>query len=113
MTSALEHTSARIRDIPVSEIIEIVDLARFEKDVIKLWVGESDPTTPGFIREAAMSALQRGETRYTYSRGIPSLRESLAQYLSGLYETSIDTDRISVTVGGMQAVMQAFPGSAR
>jgi len=102
------HTSARIRDVLVSEIIEIVDLARHEKDVIKLWVGESDLTTPEFIRDAAMSALQRGETRYTYSRGIPSLREALAQYLSGLYDTNITTDRISVTVGGMQAVMQAF-----
>ena len=108
MKSALEHTSARIRDVPISEIIEIADLARHESDVIKLWVGESDLTTPDFIREAAMSALQRGETRYTYSRGIPVLRETLAQYLSRLYHTTIESDRISVTVGGMQAVMQAF-----
>lgn len=108
MTSALDYTSTRIRDVPVSEIIEIVDLARHEKDVIKLWVGESDLTTPDFIREAAMRALERGETRYTYSRGIPTLRETLAKYLSRLYDTSIATDRISVTVGGMQAVMQAF-----
>ena len=108
MKSALEHTSARIRDVPVSEIIEIVDLARHQTDVVKLWVGESDLTTPDFIREAAISALQQGETRYTYSRGIPSLRETLAQYLSHLYQTTIESERISVTVGGMQAVMQAF-----
>ena len=108
MTSALEHTGERIRNVLVSEIIEVVDLARHEKDVIKLWVGESDLTTPDFIREAAIAALQEGQTHYTYSRGIPSLREALAQYLSHLYATSIDVDRISVTVGGMQAVMLAF-----
>jgi len=108
MAFALEHTSSRIRDVPVSAIIEIVDLARYEKDIIKLWVGESDLATPEFIRQAATNALEKGETRYTFSRGIPSLREAISHYMSRLYGVPIDTDRISVTVGGMQAVLQAF-----
>ena len=108
MTLAVDHTCERIRAIPMSDIIEVVDLARNAPDVCKLWVGESDLPTPEFICDAAVRAMREGHTRYTYSRGIPSLREALAEYHSQLYGTPIDVERISVTVGGMQAVMQAF-----
>ena len=108
MSLAVEHTCERIRAIPMSDIIEVVDLARDDPDVCKLWVGESDLPTPEFICDAAARALREGHTRYTYSRGIPSLREALSEYHTRLYRTPIDVERISVTVGGMQAVMQAF-----
>ena len=108
MPLAVDHTCERVRAIPMSEIIEVVDLARDDPDVCKLWVGESDLPTPRFICDAAVRALREGQTRYTYSRGIPTLREALAEYHSRLYGTAIDVERISVTVGGMQAVMQTF-----
>ena len=108
MPLAVDHTRERVRAIPMSEIIEVVDLARDDPDVCKLWVGESDLPTPRFICDAAVRALREGQTRYTYSRGIPTLREALAEYHSRLYGTAIDVERISVTVGGMQAVMQTF-----
>lgn len=108
MSLAVEHTCERIRAIPMSDIIEVVDLARNDPDVYKLWVGESDLPTPEFICDAAVRAMREGHTRYTFSRGIPSLREALAEYHSRLYGTPMDVERISVTVGGMQAVLQAF-----
>ena len=108
MSLAIDHTCERIRAIPMSDIIDVVDLARNDPDVCKLWVGESDLTTPDFICDAANQAMRDGHTRYTYSRGIPSLREALAEYHTRLYDTDIDVERVSVTVGGMQAVMQAY-----
>ena len=108
MSLAVDHTCERIRSIAMSDIIEVVDLARDDPDVCKLWVGESDLPTPEFICDAAVRAMREGHTRYTYSRGIPSLREALAEYHTRLYRTPIDVERLSVTVGGMQAVMQAF-----
>ena len=108
MPLAVEHTCERIRNIPMSDIIEVVDLARDDPDVYKLWVGESDLPTPEFICDAAVRAMREGHTRYTYSRGIPSLREALSEYHTRLYHTPMNIERISVTVGGMQAVMQAF-----
>ena len=108
MPLAVDHACERIRAIPMSDIIEVVDLARDDPDVCKLWVGESDLPTPDFICDAAVRAMREGHTRYTYSRGIPSLREALAEYHSRLYRTPIHAERVSVTVGGMQAVMQAF-----
>ena len=108
MSLAVDHACERIRNIPMSDIIEVVDLARDDPDVYKLWVGESDLPTPEFICDAAVRAMREGHTRYTYSRGIPSLREALSEYHTRLYRTPMDIERISVTVGGMQAVMQAF-----
>ena len=109
MSLAVDHTCERVRNIPMSDIIEVVDLARDAPDVCKLWVGESDLPTPEFICDAAVRAMREGHTRYTYSRGIPSLREALADYHTRLYGGKpMDVERVSVTVGGMQAVMQAF-----
>ena len=108
MSLAVDHTCERVRNIPMSDIIEVVDLARDAPDVCKLWVGESDLPTPEFICDAAVRAMREGHTRYTYSRGIPSLREALADYHTRLYGKPMDVERVSVTVGGMQAVMQAF-----
>ncbi len=108
MDKAFDDTSPRIQAIPESKIIEMVDLARDEPDVIKLWVGEGDLPTPDFICEAAITALEEGQTRYTYSRGIPSLREGLASYHSRLYGRTFSAEQMNVTVGGMFAVMSVF-----
>ena len=108
MSLAVDHTCERIRAIPMSDIIEVVDLARDDPGVCKLWVGESDLPTPEFICDAAVRAMREGHTRYTYSRGIPSLREAIAEYHARLYGAPMDVERVSVTVGGMQAVMQTF-----
>ena len=68
------------RSAPESGIVEVVNFAREREDLIALWVGEGDIPTPGFIRRAAEESLARGETFYTYQRGIPALREALAGY---------------------------------
>ena len=44
---------------------------RTREGLIALWVGEGDPPTSDFIRDGAKAALDRGETFYTYQRGIP------------------------------------------
>ena len=85
-------------------------------DVIPLWFGEPDVETPQFIRDAAVQALADGETFYTPNRGVPELREALANYNSELYGVAIEVDRITVTASGMSAMMLAHqllvePGS--
>ena len=48
------------------------------KDVISLSVGEPDFDTPDNIKEAAIAAIRRGETKYSPVPGIPELREAVA-----------------------------------
>ena len=76
-----------------------------DPDVVPMWFGESDIVTPDFVREAAARGLQAGETFYTWQRGIPELRSALSSYTSRLYGIDCPVDRISVTTGGMQAIL--------
>src|SRR4051795_9650281 len=48
------------------------------KDVIGLAAGEPDFDTPENIKEAAIAAIRRGETKYTNVEGIPELRCAIA-----------------------------------
>ena len=94
-----------IRDLQASRIGEIVALGFGDPDIIPLWYGESDLPTPGFVGEAASAALARGETFYTYKLGLPELRQTLAEYLSGLHRKPLAAERIAVTSSGMTALM--------
>ena len=76
-----------------------------DPDVIPLWYGESDLSTPAFIREAAKKALDEGETFYTYTRGVPPLRAAIAEYLTELHARPVAMERVSVTTAGMNAIM--------
>ncbi len=75
-----------------------------DPDVIPLWFGEGDITTPAFIRDAAKSALDRGETFYVHTRGLESLRSSIKDYLDSLYSIDIDPRRVSVPGSTMLSI---------
>ncbi len=94
-----------IGTLPTSPIGDVAALGRGDPDVIPLWFGEGDLTTPGFINEAAMAALKAGHTFYTWQRGIPELRQAIARYTSKLYGIDCNVDRITVTGSGMQAIV--------
>src|SRR4029434_9492195 len=49
------------------------------RDVIGLAAGEPDFDTPDNIKEAAIAAIRRGETKYTNIEGIPELRAAVAR----------------------------------
>ena len=55
------------------------DLKAQGRDVISLSVGEPDFDTPDNIKEAAIAAIRRGETKYTPVSGIVPLREAIAR----------------------------------
>ena len=91
--------------IETQQIMQVSTLAMDDPDVIAMWYGESDVTTPAFICDAASEALRRGQTFYTHKWGIPKLRETLATYTGGLYGVDIATDRVTVTSSGMTGIM--------
>ena len=75
-----------------------------DPSVIALWFGEGDVSTPAFIREAAIAALNDGETFYTHTRGHPRLRVAIQRYLQRLYGVAIDESRITVPGASMSAI---------
>ncbi len=100
--ASLSRPIAELRDTHITEVAMSVF---GDPEVIPLWFGEGDLVTPDFVREAAATGLQAGETFYTWQRGIPELRAALSAYTERLYGIDCPVDRISVTTGGMQAIL--------
>jgi aspartate aminotransferase len=102
--------------LPGSRIVSVARLAFGHPETDILCFGESDQPSPHGARTALLEALDRGETRYPDVRGLPSLRESIAEYLTGLHVRPVDESRILVTASGMAALAIALsaivtPGS--
>jgi aspartate/methionine/tyrosine aminotransferase len=95
-----------VLDLEESKIREVANAGMGRSDVLAFWFGESDEVTPGFIREAAIASLQKGETFYAHNLGLPELRAEVAAYASNLHGT-IGAERIAVTSGGVNALMLA------
>src|SRR5262249_49084923 len=92
-------------DLSETAIAEVAMSVFGDPDVVPLWFGEGDLVTPPFVREAAAQGLQAGETFYTWQRGLPELRAALSAYTERLYGIKCPPSRISVTTGGMQAIL--------
>ncbi|ABM36732.1 aminotransferase [Polaromonas naphthalenivorans CJ2] len=91
-------------------IRQVANAGMGRTDILKFWFGESDETTPAFIRDAAIASLQQGETFYAHNLGLPELREAIAGYSTRLRcpgAAPIGASRIAVTSGGVNALMLA------
>jgi len=95
-----------VRDLRASQIREVANAAMGDPGVLPFWFGEPDEVTPGFIRAAAIEALNAGDTFYTHNLGIPALREAIAAYVSRLHRP-VDAAHIAVTNSGVSALMVA------
>jgi aspartate/methionine/tyrosine aminotransferase len=96
-----------IEALPASKIGEVAAVGFGDPAVVPLWFGESDLPTPSFIGDAAVAALRDGQTFYTHKRGIPALRQAIAEYLTRLHEKPVGAERVAVTSAGMSAIMLA------
>jgi aspartate aminotransferase len=78
------------------------------RDIIGLSVGEPDFDTPANIREAAIAAIRRGETRYTVFDGRIELKRAVA--LNFKRENGLDYEpgQITIGAGGKQVLFNAL-----
>ena len=102
---------AAISNLPGSKIREVANAGLGREDVLPFWFGESDETTPEFIRAAAIESLQAGETFYAHNLGLPELRAAVAAYASALHGP-VDMERIAITSSGVNALMLAMQALA-
>ncbi len=94
-----------VAEIERQQILAVAEIAFDDPEVIALWYGESDISTPKFICDAAAAALAEGETFYTHKRGMPGLTQALTDYTNRLYGLDLGSDRISLTASGMSGIM--------
>jgi len=75
----LSEALSRIQPSPTVAVSQLArELKAQGRDVIGLGAGEPDFDTPENIKEAAIDAIRRGETKYTNVEGIPELRRAIA-----------------------------------
>ena len=78
------------------------------RDVIGLGAGEPDFDTPDNIKQAAIDAINRGETKYTAVDGIPELKKAISDKFK--FENGLDyhPGEITVGTGGKQVLYNAL-----
>lgn len=84
------------------------DLRTAGRDVISLSVGEPDFDTPENVKEAAIAAIRRGETKYPPVSGIPQLREAIAKKFARENGLSYKPSQTIVSTGGKQVIYNAL-----
>jgi aspartate aminotransferase len=77
-------------------------------DVLSFGAGEPDFDTPEFIKEAAVTALREGFTKYTPTAGIEPLRKAICDKLWRDNGLKYEPNQIIVTCGGKHALYNAF-----
>jgi len=84
------------------------DLKAAGRDVIGLAAGEPDHDTPDNIKEAAIAAIRRGETKYTAVEGIPELRAAIVKKFKRENNLDYTVAQTFVSPGGKAIVYNAL-----
>ena len=106
------HLSKAAREITPSMTIGMDDRARQLRrkgiDVLSFAAGEPDFDTPDPVKEAAITAIREGFTKYTGPAGIPELRQAIATRLRDDYGATYAPEEVVVTAGGKPALYFAL-----
>jgi aspartate aminotransferase len=104
--------ASRIASIAVSEILRIgaraAQLKREGRDVIVLGAGEPDFDTPDNVKQAAVRAIEEGQTKYTLLDGTLALKAAIARKFERENGLSYAPDEITVGAGAKQVIHNAL-----
>ena len=107
--SIVSNSLKRIKPSPTIAVTSKArEMRAAGKDVIGLGAGEPDFDTPDNIKEAAIEAIRKGDTKYTAVDGTPALKKAIQAKFSRENDLSYDLDQISVGTGGKQVLYNAF-----
>lgn len=105
----LSESLGRIQPSPTIAVTQKArDLKAAGRDVIGLGAGEPDFDTPDNIKEAAIAAIRRGETKYTAVEGIPELRAAVAKKFKRENNLDYSAAQTFVAPGGKAIVFNAL-----
>jgi N-succinyldiaminopimelate aminotransferase len=108
---ALQHTAAarsplttRMQGFGTTIFAEMTALAT-AAGAINLGQGFPDTDGPPSVLDGAVAAIRTGRNQYPPGRGIPELREAIAEHQQRFYGLVVDPEReVLVTVGATEAI---------
>jgi aspartate aminotransferase len=83
-------------------------MAAAGRDIISLSAGEPDFDTPRNVKDAAIRAIEAGETKYTDVSGTMALRKAVAQKFKRDHGIDYAPEEIVVSTGGKQVIFNAL-----
>jgi aspartate aminotransferase len=83
-------------------------LAAQGRDIISLSAGEPDFDTPRNVKDAAIRAIEAGETKYTDVAGTQALRKAVAHKFKRDHGIEYAPEEILVATGGKQVIFNAL-----
>lgn len=99
----------RIKPSPsTAAAARVRELKAAGRRILDLTVGEPDFDTPEHIKQAAIAAIEAGETKYTPVNGTPQLREAIRGSLLRTHGIEYSDAEITVGGGGKQVIFLAL-----
>ena len=109
MSSLQSSALARVKpSATIAVTARARELKREGRDVIGLGAGEPDFDTPENIKQAAIDAITRGETKYTDADGMPELKAAIAAKFARENGLKYETNQIHVAPGGKPVIFNAL-----
>lgn len=105
-------TSKKIERISPSITLEITAKAKVLKkkgiDVINFAAGEPDFDTPGYIKKAAIEAINSGLTKYTPATGTQELKEAVCEKFQRDNNLTYKASQVVISCGAKHALYNLF-----
>ena len=107
--SFLSATLDRVKPSPtIAMNTKAGEMKAAGKDVISLSAGEPDFDTPQNIKDAAVTAIANGKTKYTAPDGIVELKQAICDKFARENDLTYETNQVSVGTGGKQILYNAL-----
>ncbi|SMF75669.1 aspartate aminotransferase [Tistlia consotensis] len=107
--SVIAQRLSRIKPSPTIAVTSKArELKAAGRDVIGLGAGEPDFDTPDHIKEAAIEAIRRGETKYTAVDGTPALKQAICAKFKRDNGLDYVPEQVTVGTGGKQVLYNAL-----
>ncbi|MEE9455133.1 MAG: pyridoxal phosphate-dependent aminotransferase [Paracoccaceae bacterium] len=100
---------SRVKPSPTLAVTtKVQELRAAGVDIISLGAGEPDFDTPDNIKNAAIAAINRGETKYTAPDGITELKTAICAKFKRENDLSYDPKQVIVSSGGKHILFNAL-----
>lgn len=105
----LSHRAASIQPSPTLAVTaRAAELRAAGRDIISLGAGEPDFDTPRHIKQAAIAALEQGQTKYTPVDGTPALKQAIIDKFRRENRLEYGADQILVSCGAKHSLYNLF-----
>lgn len=107
--STLASRLSRVKPSPTLAVTaKAAELKAAGKDVIALGAGEPDFDTPDHVKQAAIAAINAGQTKYTPVAGTPALKKAITDKFKRENKLDYAANQIVAGCGAKQVIFNAL-----